>query len=411
MNGPGNPQTGDTKTPDRRIMWRWMLVAIAALAVLPLSVGVRREVHGLSLVVRAADWHGLSRQLADLDTVRITERLIRIPVPQESIRARIYAPAQAPRQTVLLVSGLHPAGIDEPRLVSLARTLAEANVTVVTPEIPELSRFEITPLLTDRIEQASAWLASESDLAPTGRIGLMGISFSGGLAVVAAGRTSLRNHLLYVFSFGGHDDLRRVLEYFCTGIDAGGLGQDGRESDVGPAIRSPHDYGVAVVLLTVADRMVPSEQVAPLRDGVRRFLWASHLDRVDKPGAEREFAALRDLARRLPEPAATLLGDVNNRDVAHLGPQLLPYIGFYADAPALSPSRSPEPSAPVFLLHGKDDNVIPAGESQHLADRLRGQVPVRLLLTDLVSHVEADQPAHVPDIMRLSDFWGDLLSQ
>ena len=388
-----------------------MLVAIAALAVLPLSVGVRREVHGLSLVVRAADWHGLARQLADLDTVRITERLIRIPMPQESIRARIYAPAQAPRQTVLLVSGLHPAGIDEPRLVSLARTLAEANVTVVTPEIPELSRFEITPLLTDRIEQAAAWLASESDLAPTGRIGLMGISFSGGLAVVAAGRTSLRNHLLYVFSFGGHDDLRRVLEYFCTGIDAGGLGQDGRESDVGPATRSPHDYGVAVVLLTVADRMVPSEQVAPLRDGVRRFLWASHLDRVDKPGAEREFAALRDLARRLPEPAATLLGDVNNRDVAHLGPQLLPYIGFYADAPALSPSRSPEPSAPVFLLHGKDDNVIPAGESQHLADRLRGQVPVRLLLTDLVSHVEADQPAHVPDIMRLSDFWGDLLSQ
>ena len=45
----------------------------------------------------------------------------------------------------------------------------------------------------------------------------MGISFSGGLAVVAAGRPTLRNHLLYVFSFGGDDDLRRVLKYFCTG--------------------------------------------------------------------------------------------------------------------------------------------------------------------------------------------------
>ena len=88
---------------------------------------------------------------------------------------------------------------------------------------------------------------------------------------------------------------------------------------------------------------------------------------------------MRELARTLPEPAATLLEYVNNRDVAHLGPRLQPYIGFYVDHPALSPARSPAPSAPVYLLHGRDDNVIPAAESQHLADRLRGQVPVRLL--------------------------------
>lgn len=411
LDGPGKARTGDTRTPRTRIIRPWTLVSIAGVAVLLLGITARRDAHGLSLVVRAADFHGIVRRLADLDTVPVTERPTRIPVQHASIRARIYAPAQPPRQTVLLVSGLHPGGIDEPRLVALARTLAEANVMVVTPEIPELSRFEITPLLTDRIERAAAWLATESGLAPTGRVGLMGISFSGGLAVVAAGRTSLRNHLLYVFSFGGHDDLRRVLEYFCSGIGREVLGEDGRRSAVGPATRPPHDYGVAVVLLNVADRMVPPEQAAPLRDGVRRFLWASSLDRVDKPRAEREFAALRDLARRLPEPAATLLEYVNNRDVPHLGPQLLPYIGAYADAPALSPSRSPEPSAPVFLLHGKDDNVVPAVESQYLADRLRGRVPVRLLLTGLVSHAEADQPAHVTDIMRLAGFWGDLLGQ
>ena len=126
----------------------------------------------------------------------------------------MYAPLGTARQTVLLVSGLHPAGIAEPRPTALARRLAEANVTVVTPEIPELSRFEVTPIVTDRIEEAAVWLATESGLAPTGRIGLMGVSFSGGLAIVAAGRAPLRNHLLYVFSFGGHDDLRRVLEYF-----------------------------------------------------------------------------------------------------------------------------------------------------------------------------------------------------
>lgn len=137
------------------------------------------------------------------------------------MRGRVYAPMGVGRQAVLLVSGLHPAGIDEQRLTTLARRLAEANVAVVTPEIPELSRFEVTPAVTDRIEGAALWLATES-LAPTGRIGLMGISFSGGLAVVAAGRPALQGRLLYVFSFGGHDDLRRVLDYLCTGVERDG---------------------------------------------------------------------------------------------------------------------------------------------------------------------------------------------
>jgi dienelactone hydrolase len=239
-------------------------------------------------------------------------------------------------------------------------------------------------------------------LAPTGRIGLMGVSFSGGLAIVAAGRASIRDRVLYVFSFGGHDDLARVLEYFCTGIESEGKTV---------AALAPHDYGVALVLLNVADRLVPPDQLNPLRDAVRRFLWASYIDRFDKPQAAREFAALRDVARTLPEPAATLLTYVNDRDVARLGPLLRPQVGFYVDQPALSPARSPAPSSPVYLLHGRDDNVIPADESQHLADRLRPLVPVHLLVTNLISHSDADQPAHTADVFRLATFWGDLLAE
>jgi hypothetical protein len=379
-----------------------MVAGIAVIAVFLLGISARQYIHGLTLVVRAANLPGVVRRLADLDTVRIRERLVIAPLRAGSIRARVYAPLGTGHQTVLLVSGLHPAGIDEPRLVSLARKLAEANVTVVTPDIPQLSRFEVTPTLTDRIEEAAAWLATESGLAPSSRIGLMGISFSGGLAVVAAGRPSLRHHLLYVFSFGGHDDLRRVLEYFCAEAQADTMTK---------RLLPPHDYGVAIVLLNVVERLVPPEQIAPLRGALRRFLWASHLDRVDKPRAQREFAALRDFARTLPEPAATLVQYINDRDVEHLGPRLRPHIDSYADAPPLSPARSPMPSAPVYLLHGRDDNVIPAAESRHLAERLRGHVKVRLLVTKLIAHAEADQPAHITDVMKLVAFWGELLTR
>jgi hypothetical protein len=296
---------------------RLALAAAALIAIALLAVLARRDVHGLTLVVRAAGLQGVARRFADIDTVLIQERLVDLPAQAGSMRARVYAPVGTSHQTVPLVSGLHPAGIDEPRLTALARRLAEANVTVVTPDIPELSRFEVTPVATDRIEAAARWLATDSGLAPTGRIGLMGISFSGGLAVVAAGRASVRNRLLYVFSFGGHDDLGRVLAYFCTG----------REDETATPLPMPHDYGVAIVLLNVAERLVPPDQLEPLRAAVRRFLWASYLDRIDRPRAQREFAALREVARTLPEPAATLLRLVNDRDVAHLGPRLQPYVG------------------------------------------------------------------------------------
>lgn len=378
---------------------RTLAIAVASVAILVTATLLLRDLHGFSLVYRAADRQGLLRRLADLDTVPVTERLIAISGRQESFRARVYTPRGRARQTVLLVSGLHPDGIDEPRLVDLARKLAQAGVTVVTPDIPELSRFEITPALTDRIEDAAVWLAS-SPLAQARRIGLMGISFSGGLSIVAAGRPSLRGRLLYVFSFGGQDDLLNVLQYFCRSFEGPPTGEP-----------RPHDYGVAIVLLSVARELVPPAQVAPLTDAVRRFLWASYLTRIDDRAADREFAAVRELERTLPQPAATLLHYVNERDVAHLGPLLLPYIGRYGGSAALSPARSPLPTAPVFLLHGREDNVIPAVESEHLARRLQGHAPVRLLLTDLISHADPDQPAHLLDVLRLSDFWGDLLSR
>jgi len=383
-------------------------VAIGAVTAITLLVLVTpatwRTFDGLMLVARGVASHGAVHALARVEAGAVHERLLVVPVGGTLMRARAYVPATRPRQTVLLVSGLHPAGIDEARLTHLARTLAESNVLVVTPDIPELSRFDITTHLTDRIEAAAVWLARESGFAADGRIGLLGVSFSGGLAVVAAGRPSLRGRLRYVFSFGGHDDLRRVLEYFC----AEGVG-DRSDETVPPG--APHDYGVAIALLAVADHLVPPAQLKDFQEAVRRFLGASYLDRTDRDRAEREFAALRALALAMPEPSATLLRYVNARDVGQLGARLRPHVSEYAEMPALSPARSPLPGVPVFLLHGRGDTVIPAAESERLAERLRGQAPVRLLQTDLISHADADQPAHATEVLRFAAFWGDLLSR
>jgi dienelactone hydrolase len=403
------------------------VVALAVTIAGAVIVG-RPYVHGLSFVIRAADMQGTARRLADLDAGTARERELAIPTARGSMRSRIYEPAGRSGRTALLVSGLHASGIDEPRLIRLARQLAANHITVVTPDIPELSRFVITPQITDTIEESARWLATESQLAADGRVGLMGISFSGGLSLVAAGRPSLASHVSSVFAFGGHDDLPRVLRYLCTGQEpypqgevrlkaAAVVANGGKrvQADSGelPFTRPPHDYGVAVILLGVADRVVPRPQVEPLRETVRHYLWASALDGgVDKARADKAFASVRAEALKLPEPAKTLARYAIDRDVVHLGARLLPYVNVEGGDPALSLSKSPKPSVPVFLLHGVDDNVIPSVESEYIANDLRStRAPVRLLLSGLISHAEADRPVRVGDVLELASFWGDLLSR
>ena len=348
--------------------------------------------------------HGFVRRLADVGAAPWTRNAsCRFRRSDGPMRARLYEPAHDRRRTVLLVSGLHPAGIDESRLVSLARQLAASHLAVVTPDIRELSEL-ITASITDGIEWSAVWLASSPDLAPDGRVGLMGISFSGGLAVVAAGRPSLAGHVAYVLSFGGHDDLPRVLRFLCTGTEPEPRRQirllercAGRRRPCGRTITAWQSFCSAWRIASRRRRKSPCCAARCTASSGRRTSTAS-IGR--KPTAS--LAALRELAKHLPEPFgdAALLRYVNDRDVVHLGARLLPWISLYGDSPALSPSRSPLPSAPVYLLHGVDDNVIPAVESEYLADDLRGHTSVRLLLSGLISHAEADQPVHVGDVAQ-----------
>jgi acetyl esterase/lipase len=192
-----------------------------------------------------------------------------------------------------------------------------------------------------------------------------------------------------------------VLHYLATGdaVEAPGV-----------ATYPPHDYGVAVILHAAADRVVPADQVEPLRKGIRTFLLASQLTLVDMNDANATFARAREMAKTLPEPAATYLNYVNDRDVEHLGPVLVPHLGIEAD-PAASPERAPSlPAAPVFLLHGDGDTVIPAAESVVLGEYLRAHgVETRVLLSPIITHAELDRSAAAIESWRLVAFWTDVL--
>jgi pimeloyl-ACP methyl ester carboxylesterase len=209
----------------------------------------------------------------------------------------------------------------------------------------------------------------------------------------------LRGRVAAVLSVGGHGDLPRTLRYLCSGELPDGTH------------RAPHDYGLAIVLLEVADQLVPPGQVDALRSGVRTFLRASHVDATDRWRARPIFEEALRMERAMPEPAAGLLRLVNRRTVEALGRVLRPHVASRGADPALSPERSPAPRAPVFLLHGASDNVIPALESRLLARHLEGRTRVELLLTPLMTHAEARAAADLSELWKAVSFWAAVLQE
>jgi pimeloyl-ACP methyl ester carboxylesterase len=113
----------------------------------------------------------------------------------------------------------------------------------------------------------------------------------------------------------------------------------------------------------------------------------------------------------MPEPARGILQATLDRRVDTLGRLLAPLVDSLASDPALSPERSPITDAPVFLLHGRDDNVIPSTETPLAAADLirRGNPHVEWLLTPLLSHADLRGNVTVGDGWRLLSFWRRVL--
>jgi dienelactone hydrolase len=371
----------------------------------------------LGFIIRAADIPGTPAVLANGRSYSFTrEAKTTIPTRAGDIPARLYKPEGRFRRTVLLMPGVHRDGIDESRLVGLAEDLAGTGYNVMTVAAPDLQKFKVTPEVTDVIEDAIRWTSEQPQFSTDGKIGVLGISFTGGLSIVAAGRPSVRDRVAFVMSFGGHGDLSRAMHYLTSGEVLGDLEQAKRSSAVVGAehvgVHPPHDYGLAVTLLNLADRVVPADQVAALSKGIDGFLLASSLAVTDPPRSVPVFEEMKKYQETLPEPSRTYMQYVNDRAVDKLGPILLPVADALKDhpgMPALSAERATPPSAPIFLLHGVDDSVIPSVETVLLAEHLKGKAEVHGLLSGLITHAEVNRTPSATEVWRLATFWREIM--
>jgi len=164
--------------------------------------------------VRAAE---ILTSLAKPDTPSAARGLVETDVTisgeQGPIRARIYQRAGVRGPGIVVAHGVHYRSIDEKRLVRFSRELAATGAVVLTPELSELADYRITAQGIRVIDASVRWLSARDELVESPRVGLVGFSFAGGLALVAATKPEVQSRLGYVASIGGHHDLERVLGF------------------------------------------------------------------------------------------------------------------------------------------------------------------------------------------------------
>lgn len=308
-------------------------------------------------------------------------------------RSRDYVPAGVENPPgVLLVHGVHPEGIDEPRLRAFARAIASAGVLVSTPELGDLKEFRIDASTIDDIGRAAIDLATRIDRE---KVGVIGISFSGGLALSAVARENgAADHIAFVLSIGGHHDLRRVVRWY--------VGEHAAGPDDMPETTAPHPYGAGVFIYAHLDDLFMPEDVPAARQVLGLMLG-------ERPREARNLARTIELSER---GRARLEQILDRTDDDTLRDDLLAVIEAHrSELDAASPARDlAKVHVPVFLVHGADDPIVPAIETRWLAHDLPEDALERVLVTDALRHAEYDEEPSWSDRFEMVTFMASVLA-
>jgi fermentation-respiration switch protein FrsA (DUF1100 family) len=300
------------------------------------------------------------------------------PPRREAVRldgggtADLWRPAGAPPyRGAVLVHGLTPDGKDDRRLVDAAVLLARGGLAVLVPDLPAMRAQRLSPGDTPVVGDAVRRLAADRRVG--GKLAVIAVSVGTAPVVSALADAEAGARVRLVATLGGHAEARELVRYFTTG--AWGFGAVSGRVQLDPSLAT------AFVAL--------------------------NLDIVRDPGDRAAVAAAlqgRPLAPAAGPEARAVLAVLRNRDPARVDPLLaaLPP-ETHARLDALSPARSVRRlPGRLLIVHGRDDPAIPFTESVRLAaaaDPTRS----RLILVDLVGHVEGHLPSWRPvrDLLRL----------
>jgi acetyl esterase/lipase len=281
----------------------------------------------------------------------------------KSMPADVYRPPHGRHGAIVFVMGAPPLEPDDSRLVRLADSVARAGFVMFVPFSPDLEREFIAREEPDAYVAAFEYLQGQSFVDPE-RIGFIGVSVGGSLALIAASDPRISADVDFLVAFGAYYDALDTLAAVTTGV----ISYDGQRESW-----DPRRHTEEVMAEQLIDRLPDS--------GDRDLLWRVFVDLESVSSSE--LAALTPTGRHAYE-------FLSNRDPARV-PELIEHLpaAFLDDMRALSPSlHLDDIQAEIFILHDRSDRFIPYVESRRLRDRLAGRPNLHYTELTVFEHVE-----------------------
>ena len=349
----------------QRILFYSLLAA--GLIVLLLSIWPFTRAHLQAIaVLQQVSGQPVPRLVADVVAEPVHIEDLTLATESGPVRARIYTPVKHPNAPALVVlHGVHHLGIDEPRLESFASAMASCGLRVLTPELPDIKDYHVNATSITTIGESAHWFAMRTG----GPVGVMGLSFSGGLALLAAGDPLYKPDVKFVFAVGSQDSMNRVATYYRTGEDERPNGS----TELLPA----HEYGPLVLEYEYLEDFVPRADIAHIRPVLRAHLYE------DKDAEIAAKARLSDWqkaeTRELMDSDSQWTRGLIQKAVAKHADELK----------GLSPrGHLKAMTTPVYLLHGQADNIIPSAETLWMASELPSVTLQAVLVSPVISHLD-----------------------
>ena len=301
----------------------------------------------------------------------------------EQVRARMYRPEGMPDAPAMVIfHGVHHLGIDEPRLMGFAAAMASCGIRVLTPELPGIKDYHVNHDSVRTIGESANWFAAKTG----GPVGVMGLSFSGGLALVAAANPVYHAGFRFVIAVGSQDSMSRVSEYYLTGRD---LRPDGSVE-----VLAAHEYGPLVLEYEHLEDFIPTADLGAVRAVLRAHLYE------DTKAEATASLGLNELQKR---ETLELMDATLPATRAKIAAMVARHVD---ELPGLSPrGRLETLGTPVYLLHGEADNIIPSAETLWMAQELRPEDLQAVLVSPVLSHIDLEATPGAMDEWRLVHFF------
>jgi pimeloyl-ACP methyl ester carboxylesterase len=373
-------------TGSRKLTYLLFVSIFLVLAILAFRQPVEAHLRAAAVLTKLSDpaAKGMLMRVADQP---FTEEEGTALTPAGPLKFRLYIPRNGTQEGgIVLLHGVHHLGIEDPRLKNFSRAMAGAGVEVMTPELQDLADYRVTARTIDTIGSAAVILSTRMKQ----RVGLIGLSFAGGLSLMAATQPDFKDKIGFVLAVGAHEDMSRVARFFATNVVAN---PDGSESRF-----HAHEYGMLVLAYSHLEDLFAAKDVPIAREALRQWLW-------EQPQAMKTAEALSPAGK---EKLELLLHHHDQLQQAFLD-EIKQH---QTEMDAVSPRGKLQGlSAETFLLHGASDTIIPPVETQWLARDVPAHALKQLLISNALTHVDTGNGEPFSEKWALVHFFARVLEE